>query len=298
MQFSVMVTRVAEETGLSATGDATKIKSWLNEAYRFLAGLREWPWMMGSGIVQTTVDNTSLTASVTAAGTTVTLSATIAASMATDYWIQFSTTDDWYPITAHTAGTNTLTISPGYTGASNLVAGTCTIRRIYYSLASDADRIIDMYEAIQDTQLIYADPRDLDRHLPDPSSTGTPNVYTLLGTDSNGYWRANFYPIPDTKININYRYYKRVTDLAADTDVPILPSKWHMGIVFTALAMFGHPYIDDSRMASAESRARQVVGEMLKQVSPLPDKHTVIQRWDQRGGKRNFGPLFPPEFGD
>lgn len=298
MQFSVMQTHLAEETGLDVTADATKIKSWLNEAYRFLAGLREWSWMLKNGTVQTTADITSLTASVNAAATAVTLSATYASSLADDYYIQFSdTSDDWYLITAHTAGTDAVTISPAYNGSANLSAGTAKIRRVFYSLASDADRIIDMYEAIDDKQLIYVDPRDLDRQVPDPTSTGTPETYTLLGFDSSNQWRAHFYPIPDDNINVQYRYYRSIADLSADTDTPILPAKWHMGIVFTALAMFAHPYIDDSRMASAESRARQVVGEMMKQISPLPDKHTALQPWDNRGGRRALGATFPPEFG-
>jgi len=60
--------------------------------------------------------------------------------------------------------------------------------------------------------------------------------------------------------------------------------------------MFGHPYIDDSRMSSAESRARQIVSEMLKQQSPLPDKHSVIQPWDVRSGTFRHGAEFPPDF--
>ena len=296
MQFSVLVTRVAEETGLSVTDDAAKIKSWINEAHRFLCGMREWAWMMGSGTIQTTADITNLTAAVDAGGTAVTLSSTVAGSLANDYWIQFSTSDDWYAITAHTAGTDAVTISPAYVGSAALTADACTIRRVYYSAASTADRIIDMYEAIQDRQLVYVDPRELDRQVPDPSSTGTPTAYTILGFDSSNNWRLSFYPIPDTTMNIQYRYYKKTTDLTNDTDVPQLPEKWHMGIVFVALALFGHPYIDDSRMQSAEMRARQTVAEMVKQLSPHSDKHAVMQPWDSRGGRRIFGAQFPPDF--
>jgi hypothetical protein len=296
MQFVDLYTRIAEETGLDVTADATKLKAWVNEAYRFLAGLREWSWMLKNGTIQTTADITTLTATVNAAATAVTLSSTYATSLASDYYIQFSdTSDDWYLITAHTAGTDTLTISPAYTGSSNLTAGTTKIRRVFYSLASDADRIIDMYEAIEDRQLVYVDPRELDHQVPDPTSTGTPQAYTLLGYDTSNAWRAHFYPIPSAKINIQYRYYKGITDLSATGDVPVLPSKWHTGIIFVALSMFAHPYIDDDRMASAESRARQVVSEMIRQQNPLPDKHTVIQPWDARGRSVKHIP-FPSDF--
>jgi hypothetical protein len=297
MDFTSLKTRVAEETGLDATNDATKLGVWINEAYRFLAGMREWPWLMKSSALQTVADITSLTASVTAGGTSVTLSATYTPTLANDYYIQFSTTDDWYLITAHTAATDTLTISPAYQGSTNLSSGTCTIRKVFYSLASDVDRIIDLRQTITDRQLSYVDPRTFDRQLPDPSATGTPYVYTLLGIDSSRNWRANFYPIPSAKTNILYRYYQKITDLSGSSDVPMLPEKFHPAIVFTALAMFGHPYIDDSRMASAESRARMLVSEMVGQVSPIPDNHTISQPWDTRAGTRvNHGAAWPPNF--
>ena len=296
MDFLSLKTRIAEETGLDLTADATKLGVWVNESYRFLAGMKEWPWLLSAKAVQTVVDTTSLTASVNAAGTAVTLSATVTPTLANDYYIKFSTTDDWYLITAHTAATDTLTISPGYQASTNLTSGTCTIRRVYYSLASDVDRVIDMRQTITDKELVYVDPRTFDRQLPDPSATGTPQVYTQLGLDSSRNIRVNFYPIPSAKTNILYKYYQRITDLSGSTDSPILPDKFHQAIVFTALAMFAHPYIDDTRMQSAERRAKMLVQEMVGQVSPIPNQHPVIQPWDQRGNARPFGAAWPSNF--
>lgn len=296
MDFTSLKTRVAEETGLDLTNDATKLGVWVNEAYRFLAGMREWPWLLKTSAIQTVTDITSLTASVNAASTAVTLSATYTPTLANDYYIQFSTTDDWYLITAHTAGTDAVTITPAYQGSTNLSAGTCTIRKVFYSLASDVDRIIDMRQTVTDRQLVYIDPRTFDRQLPDPTATGTSYAYMLLGLDSSRSWRASFYPIPSAKTNILYRYYQKITDLSASDSVPIIPDKFHQAIVFTALAMFGHPYIDDSRMQSAERRAKMLVSEMVGQVSPIPDQHPVIQPWDTRRGTRPHGAAWPPDF--
>lgn len=296
MDFTSLKTSVAEETGLDLTNDATKLGVWVNEAYRFLAGMQEWSWLLATKAVQTVADTTNLTASVNAGSTTVTLSATVTPTLANDYYIQFAATDDWYLITAHTAASDTLTISPGYQASSNLTSGTCTIRRVFYSLASDVDRIIDMRQTVTDKQLTYVDPRTFDRHLPDPTATGTPYAYTLLGLDTDRNWRANFFPIPSAKTNILYRYYKKITDLSGSTDVPIIPDKFHQAIVFTALAMFGHPYIDDDRMQSAERRAKMLVGKMVGQVSPIPDNHLISQPWDKRGGTRRHGAEWPDNF--
>jgi hypothetical protein len=298
MDFLALKTRVAEEAGLDLSTDNIKVGSWINESYKFLSGMREWPWLLKSATIQTTPDITSLTASVDSAGTAVTLSATYATSLANDYYIQFSASDDWYLITAHTAGTDAVTIDSGYTGTSNLTAGACTIRRVYYSLSSDTDRIVNMRQAITDQDLTYVDPRTFDHELPDPTAVATPYVYSLLGLDSSQNWRVTFYPIPGEKINIRYRYYQKITELSLNTDVPLIPEKFHQTIIFTALAMFGHPYIDDDRVTSAERRAKMAVAEMVKQISPIPDKHSVMQPWDQRANVRsNFGPQFPPNFG-
>jgi hypothetical protein len=297
MKFSEIISRVAEELGLDATADATKIKAWINESYRFISGLRNWPWLLKNGIIQTTADITTGTASVNAGGTTVTLSAGPAASVATDYMIQFSDdSDNWYTITAHTAGATEATITPAFVGTANYDAGSYIIRRVFYSLASDADKIINMREAINDVMLSYVDPREFDRTIPDPTATAAvPYVYSLLGFDSSRQWRAYFYPIPSAVNNIAYRYYLKITDLSGNDDVPLMPETWHQAIVFVALAMYGHPYIDDSRMQMAEMRSRAMLSEMIKQISPMPDKFPIMQPWDQRS-TRVWGPQFPPEF--
>lgn len=297
MDFLSLKTRVAEETGLDLTADATKLGVWINEAYRFLAGMREWPWLLKQSTVQTISDTTTLTASVNAGATAVTLSSVVTPALANDYMIQFATTDDWYLITVHAGATASLTISPAYQGATNLTSGACTIRKVYYSLASDTDRIINMRESVTDHALVYVDPREFDRKLPDPTATGTPTIYALEGLDSSRNWRVTFYPLPDAKVNVLYKYYLKITDLSGSTDVPLLPDKFHQAIVFTALAMFAHPYIDDSRMQSAERRAKMAVGEMVGQISPVPNNHPIIGAWDQRGGNRPHGAQFPPEFG-
>ncbi len=298
MDFISLKTRIAEETGLDVTNDATKLGVWVNESYRFLAGMRDFPWLMKSNVIQTVTDTTNLTASVNAASTTVTLSSTVTPTLANDYYIQFSATDDWYLITAHTAATATLTISPAYNQSTNLTSGTCKIRRVFYSLASDLDRIIDLRQTVTKTEIIHVDPRTFDHQLPDPTATGTPYVYTLLGLDSSRVPRVNFYPIPDAKTNILYRYYQKVTDLSTSTDVPILPDKFHQAIVFVALAMFGHPYIDDSRMDSAERRAKTLVSELVGQLNNNPNNHPVMQAWDKRASRYSrHGAQFPPEFG-
>ncbi len=298
MTFVNLKLKVAEETGLNTTNDNTKLGVWVNEAYRFIAGLRRWPWNLATKTIQTVADITTGTVSVNAGATSITFSTGPTPSIATDFQIQFTAeSDDWYLVTAHTAGQTGATISPGFVGSSNYSSKAYIVRKVFYSLASDVDQIINMKQAITDVALQYIDPRDLDDYQPDPTATSeSPYSYTVIGFDSSGNWRVRFFPTPTTILNVHYKFYQRPTDMSSDGDLPILPTKWHQAIAFVALSMYGHPYIDDSRMSMAQSRARTILTEMIKQISPLPDKHPVIQAWDARGGTKPFGAVFPPAF--
>ena len=64
-----------------------------------------------------------------------------------------------------------------------------------------------------------------------------------------------------------------------------------------ALALYGHAYIDDTRLQSAQQRAMELLREMTEHYSPTPDRMKVIQPWDQRVARPPFGVLrFPPNF--
>lgn len=288
MQFSIMQTRVAEETGLSVTDDVTKIKAWINEAYQQVSGFYNWPWLLTNFVIQTVTDITTLTAAVNAGATTVTLSSTVTPTLAGNYWIRFdASSDDWYPITAHTAASATVTIGNAYLGATNITGAAVTIRKVFYDIPSGVDRIIDLRQSISDKKIQIIDPRTVDHVLPDPDTTGTPDIAYLTGITVAGAWRMSFYPLPSAKINIQGRGYATITELSADADVPLIPTKWHSVLVFLALALFGHDYIDDTRIDSAQKRAKETIKEMIKESNPVPGMFNVIRTWDTRQTNHN-----------
>lgn len=297
MNLTALIARVANETGLDATTDATTITAWINQAYEQLSGAFEWPWLLTNATMQTETDITTGTATVSAAGTTVTLSTGPTNSVATNYMIQFTDeSDDWYLISTHTAAATTLTISVPFVGTSNYTAGTYIIRRVFYSVPTAIDRIIDLRQAITDLQIPIIDPRDYDRILPDPQNSGTPCFAYLTGMTSAGVWQLGFDPVPSAIINIQVRGYQKITELTG-TDTPLIPAKWHNILVFMALALYGHDYIDDTRVQSARQRATELLREMTGNYSPTPDKAVVVQPWDQRTARPPFGVLrFPPNF--
>lgn len=287
---------------MDRTVDDTIIGTWVNQAYQHISGVFNWPWLFKTSILQTTADITTGTVSINAAASTGIFSSAPTSSVATDYMIKFTdTSDDWYTISTHTAASTTFTINVPFVGTSNISAADYIVRRVFYSLASDVDRIIDFRQTITDNKLQYVDSRTFDRLLPDPTATGSPLFYSLNGLDSSKYWRINLYPIPDAVINLQYRYYQRITEMTSDTEEPLIPAKWHNAIVFGALALYGHPFIDDTRFKFAAERFKLLLENMQLHFNHVPDEMVVIQPWDARPrsavGRLRYPSNYPDVYG-
>lgn len=108
--------------------EATLLKRWLNNSQQQIMRAFEWPFARSITplVVQTVTDYTTGTVATTAGSTSVTFSAPITNSK-TGQYLQTSSSNDWYKITSHTAGTATATLEIGaiYTAS----ADTFTIRK-------------------------------------------------------------------------------------------------------------------------------------------------------------------------
>jgi hypothetical protein len=302
MDLLTIRSRIAELVGFnqSISNQTTRYNSWINETYKRVASSANWPWLLTHDIVQTSADITTGTVSVNSADTALTFSSGPSVSVANDWMIQFADSDDWYDITAHTAGSTSATMSDGYTGSSNLTAGTYKLRRVFYSLPSNLDRVLSVRQARSDRKLDYVDIREFDGVLPDPTATGDPWIYTMFGMDSSNNWRISFYSTPDSKMNIQVRYYKLITELSSDTDTPIFPSKWHEILIWGALAFYGYTWRDDSRRNESMQNYANLLDDMKRSLKPTTDAVTIIKPWDTRVGRNRANlipPQFPPDFG-
>lgn len=297
MDFSVLKTRVANETGLDVTTDATILGAWVNAAYKQVCGIENWPWLLKAGTIQTVADITTGTVSINANSTALTFSSGPAVSVANQYMIQFTTvSDDWYMISAHTAAATSATLSVPFNGTVNLSGSTYLLRKVFYSLPSDCDRVVDARQARTKVKLSAEDIRKVDLYLPDPDATGDPYIYYLAGVDTSKNWQIGLYPTPNTVENIQIRYLSTPVDMTS-TDVPNLPEKFHDVLVFGALWNFGHAFIDDDRISSAKARYDTAIQDMRENYNPVPDHAVVIQAWDTRPrryiGRLNWPSNYP-----
>lgn len=297
MTFATLRSRVAGETGLDPTTDATILNAWINTSYKNILGSFRWPWLLKNSIIQTVADITTGTVSINAGSTAGTFSSAPTASVANQYMIQFTaTSNDWYLISAHTGSSTSFTLANAFVGSGNISGAAYICRKVYYSFPSDCDGIIDIRQAITKSYLTPVDVRTFDRYLPDPTATAEPQVFALAGYDSSKNWQMTLYPTPTSVMNLQLRYYQMPADMSSDSDTPLLPEKFHDLIVFLSLYNYGHPFIDDTRVGIAKDRYAVMFANMKESYNPLPSQMSVIQTWDSRPRRQTGNIQWPSNY--
>lgn len=271
MTFLQIRQRIAELMGMSSIDrtpddNATmedKLKAWVNSRYKLLAGKESWNWMVKDSIIQTVPDITTGTVSATADSTSITFSSAPAASVA-GYFIQFSDTTDWYEIDTHTAASASAELTVPYLGTTN---GTLTyiLRKAYYLLPSDTGKILNVSQhRVWNTTLTYVPTRMLDRYSAIRQSSDRPRFYSIVGLNADRQYQMEIFPSPNVKMNLNVRRYQIITEMTADTDIPVLPEAYHEILVWDVLATFGFTFLDDTRISSAKAEYNNLYKDMKR----------------------------------
>jgi hypothetical protein len=299
MDYQDLQSRVAEMLGLpdDDTEYLTKIKAWINESYKAISGLDQWPWLLKNDVIQTVVEINTGTVDVTNGSTSITFSSAPTPSVQDDWRIQFAETDDWYDISAHTAGATGATLADKFLGTTNATSK-YTLRKVYYSLPSDFGKMMSVRQAITDVKLQPVDLRIWDDQIPDPTRVASPVWYLIIGQDSSQNYRITFHPIPDDEINIDIRYYQTVSDLSANDDEPLLPDQFRPILVFDVLSKYGYLFLDDDRIQTASALRDKFMKDLKGHGWPTPD-HTVKKvpwdwsAWRSRGFGRGYYSRMP-----
>lgn len=298
MNFATMQSELESRlrsVDLTVSTDATKVKRWLNMAQQYICGKRIWPFLYAEEIVQTVTDVTTGTVSISAGDTAGTFSSGPASSVANRY-IQFSTSNDWYKITAHTAAATAFTISPAYVGTSALSGGTFTVRKLLYTTTTPLIQILDMKQLATPAQVQGINPRIADFFLPLYYDTSNPINYIMSSPNSSGTPQFSLFPSPSDVINIMVRGIQALTDLSADADVSVIPVPWHDAIINIA-AFYGFQSSDDTRAATELQVGETRIADMARVYSHDLGRHRVMHAVDndmagplQWSLPSNFGP--------
>lgn len=229
-----MLRRAGESTSGNSKYEARAL-IYLNRAYRSLAqgGLefdkkkvRDWWWLYTqSNVILQPIRNTG-TVSVTQNNATATLSATVASDL-DGYFFKVDGHADVFKVSAHTAGSATLTLDSVYTGDTSATA-TYTLWKLDYDLASDFARLMTPFRRHQSTadEVYGLDVREFQSQNPlSLMQTGTPDRFAFV--DHNTV-RFNAKGDADGDyIRLDYFYIKTITDLTdSASEEPAVPLQY------------------------------------------------------------------------
>lgn len=292
--FIQLQTDLANQTGLdvSISSNATLLKRWINKSQQKILRAFEWPFNRASTplVVQTVLDYTTGTVATTAGSTTVTFNATIASSK-TGQYIQTSSSNDWYKITAHTGGSASATLEIAAINTAS--AATFTIRKFFYSTDSTVDRILAIKQAVLPYQLIETGPEYFDSFNPGHLTSGTPRIYMPSGLDSSGYPQFQLWPNPDAVINLSIDYLKAAIDMSSDSDVSVIPAKWHTSVLLDGAGIEAAQFLDDTSYDELKRSFAEGIEEMKTECETALHRHRVMTAADNQavGGNLGYMPL-------
>ena len=285
MNFLTAQQELGAQLGLNylTTETAILLKRWLNFAYQDIVGWKVWSWRQGRDCIALQIDATETTLSVTASialatPTTVTFSAAVAASQ-TGRFIQFEGSNDWYNITAHTATATTATISPAYVQTTALSAGDFTIRTWYYSFSSTTDKILNCRQANTPRYIPTVNADKIDWFDSFSDTTGNTELIYIWGQDSNKYPTFTPYPWPSESILLEFRVFKKATDLSGTTDEPIFPTRFDTVWIDRAKA-YGLEMEDDTRSKEVFKRTEETLKRLVGQDRIGTLENSVIEAID------------------
>jgi hypothetical protein len=298
--FVTLQQELGAQTGLDQTvsSQATLLKRWLNNAQQIILRSFEWPFLRSPYpiAIQTQPDITIGTVATTAAGSNVTFSTAPKdvngnnLSVA-NFFLQTSSSKDFYRISTHTSGMTTATLATP--AIATAASATFLLRKMFYSTASNVDRIIQVFQDVLPYQLLETTPEYFQSYNPGFLSTGTPRLYCAAGIDSNGFPQFRLWPNPDAVINLQIDFYTTATDMVADTDVSIIPAKWHTTTLLEGAKAQGFSFLDDARYGGSVQLFNALIEEMKTEYENSLHRHRVMTAADNQpvGGNLGYMPL-------
>lgn len=262
----------------TVSGDATKLKRWINMAVQDITARYNWPFMIYHEIIQTVTDTTTGTIAINSGSTALTFSSAPSVSV-TDYFIKFSGDNNWYRVSSHTAASTSATISPAYGGTSNLSATSYTLRKLFYATSTPLDSILDIKSTVNGRMIDPVSPREADVFLPLYWDSGQVYAYLASIPDSTGGIRISFLHSPATVENLQVRGIKKLVDMSGDTDTPFIPVRWHSGILDLA-SFYAFSSLDDTRSTDFYNRAEVLIQSMTQVYSADLGRHRIMRPVD------------------
>lgn len=298
--FLVLQQELAAQTGLDQTvaAQATLLQRWLNNSQQMIARAYEWPFMRNPTplVIQTFPDITTGTIATTAGSASITFSTAPKDSNGNNvsvagFYIQTVSSKDFYKITSHASGSTsaTMEIAAIYTNA----AATYAVRKYFYSTSTAVDKIISISQDVLPYQLIETSYEYFQSYNPGFLSSGPPRIYCMQGYDSAGTPQFRLWPNPDAVINLTVFYQANAVDMSANSDVSVIPAKWHTTVLLEGAKAQAFSFLDDTRQPQSQQLFASFIDEMKSEYENSMHRHRVMTAADNQpvGGNLGYMPL-------
>ncbi len=220
--YGTIQTAVMTKIGIDDTDVEDVVEQAINDIMEEICNSNNFSWLYDDSSFITTAPYSTGTLTATTGSTTLTGAGTTWTSAMAGRRISIE--DAFYEISAYVSGTE-LTLGSNYAGAGGSEL-TYIIYQNEYSLSSDVEDVLSMYQENNPQKLSKVGLPMLDRAYPQRNTYSYPSMYAINGYDSSGNMKVEVYPIPNQARNIYYRMKKRVTVLSADSDEPIIPLRY------------------------------------------------------------------------
>jgi len=164
-----------------------------------------------------------------------------------------------------------------------------------YSLASDADKVIDIINTTTRAKLGFTSRQEFDARVPYTTSTGSPSVWIPAGRDTNGYLKVQLYLTPDAEYTLPYWYRKRLTDLSADADVSLIPLKYHKLLYLGAVAQV-YEYDTNPMANNYWVQYENMINDMIDDLESGSEDSVISLRSTDEGSGYRTASLPPDHF--
>lgn len=325
--FSDLYTDCANRLRVSVSDTTTLniLKRYVNKGLHDLHIQQNWPWAERRATLNTHAVYSTGTVSIsTSTRTTLTGTNTLWTTAVTGMGFNNARAGgkvviggDTEPYTVSSVdGAGTITLGSRWVGQTSLTNTSYTYLEDEYALESDFWRLVDARKFSDAMVLPVLTRQEFYRQYPRNTVTGKPRVCTILelgpGTTVAARPRVLLHPAPDQVYNIPYRYITTnlavesggtgVTNLANDTDEPIIPLRYRHVIVFYAIAQWYRDRKDDARWSEANGEYVDLVRRMAGDTSTERDRPLLSHNrraylrgtsgYSNRGGRYSTGTWF------
>jgi hypothetical protein len=311
VDFEDIVRSVLAELKIPTTDtvEVQRVKQDINEIYiNEVVPYRRWNWLRKKAWLQHSAfhGSSALTATVTPDSTTVTLSATIATSKA-GYLFATDSYNEIYYISAHTAGTATLTLSTPWTGTASSTA-TYKIWKDWIALPTNCRETVQVIHRHHSKPLEPRGLQEFNREVnAQPRREGRPVTYTTDDfidpsttgddeTESDRYRVLRVYPsVYNANMSLEVDYIQDVTALDLDGDEPLMPvhdrNVLRYGALWLAWSRHRNEERSNANFQLFQRKLDRMAGKVEDSVETpqiVPSSKYILQK---RGSRLGFGSL-------